>query len=444
MDLIEQKIVDIIDEHQHEIIEFGRDIFQHAELGYKEFRTAQKFTEFLQKLQLPVQNELAITGVKGYISGQQQDITLALIGELDALRIAQHPFANPSTEGAHACGHHAQLAGVIGAAIALSDADIRPHLAGNVVLFAVPSEEYGEIEFKSGLIKQQKIRYGGGKSELIRIGAFDDIDLSLAHHSDQRGVSVGQGVNNGFVSKAVRYIGKASHAAARPEQGINAVNASSIGLTAIAYQRETFRDEDHIRIHTICTKGGDLVNVIPGEVKLESLVRGKNVQAIKDAAQKYDRALKAGAYAIGADIEIETLPGYLPTLPQLPHPALLAAAQTVVGAAQVRQISPDTHIAGSTDVGDLQHIQPVLTFKTGGVSGELHALDFKVSDEYEAYIVTAKIFALTAYKLLKQGALAAKQIVADYQPQFTKQQYIQYMESFINSERFDSELNLIK
>ena len=75
---------------------------------------------------------------------------------------------------------------------------------------------------------------------------------------------------------------------------------------------ETFRDEDSIRVHPIITHGGSQVNVIPGEVRIETYVRGKTVEAILDANRKVDRALRAGALALGAQVEIETLPGYIP------------------------------------------------------------------------------------------------------------------------------------
>ena len=88
---------------------------------------------------------------------------------------------------------------------------------------------------------------------------------------------------------------------------------------------------------------------------------------------------------------------------------------------------------GSTDVGDVQHIQPVFTFNTGGASGSgLHSVDFDIDDEELAYIVTAKIFALTAYRFLKGGAEAARRLVDDYKPVFTKQEYIDFMESMIS------------
>lgn len=415
LDETEKRIVDLIEANRDEIIAFARDMYTHAELGYKEFKTAEKFTRLMKKLNLPVKEHLAVTGVKAYLNEEKKDnVSLALIGELDALRIPEHKYANPETQAAHCCGHHAQMAGVIGAAFALTDSKVKETLDGQVVFFAVPAEEYGEIEFKNQLTKEGKIRYGGGKCELIRIGAFDDIDLDIVHHTEDEDICVGATSNNGFVSKVIRYKGVAAHAAGAPYKGINALNAASLGLSALAYQRETFKDEDHVRVHPIITKGGNLVNVVPDEVVIETLVRASNKDAIADAAFKTDRAFKAGAAAIGATCQITT--------------ATSEKEYTVVE----KDISH--HSGGSTDVGDVQHIQPVLTFNTGGKVNGLHTVDFDIVDEELAYIVTAKIFALSAYRLLRNGAVKAKEIVKNYHPVFTKEEYIQYMDSFLTYE----------
>ena len=139
----------------------------------------------------------------------------------------------------------------------------------------------------------------------------------------------------------------------------------------------------------------------------------------------------AGAVAVGAKVEIETMPGYLPTIPVDAPEELVEAAKLAAGDKYNVNVvdATSTPSGGSTDVGDVQHLQPVFTFNTGGAVGSgLHSVDFDVNDEELAYIVTAKIFALTAYRLLKGGAVAAKKLVDDYKPIFTKQEYIDFME----------------
>ena len=435
MDRIEQRIIEIIDKNRDEIIAFGRDIHNHAEMGYKEHRTSEKFAQALEQLDLGVMRHLAITGVKSTLKSERDNaVCVALLGEYDALMIPENASSNPETGAAHCCGHDAQLTGVLGAAMALCDDQVRKELCGNVCFFGVPSEEYGEVEFKDGLMRAGKIRYGGGKSELIRIGAFDDVDMCIAHHSGIVPLSVGSGTNSGFVSKVIRYKGKASHAAGSPDKGINALNAASLGLSAMSMIRETFRDEEHVRVHAIMTKGGDLVNVIPNNVVLEGLVRALTMDGVQETEVKFDRAFLGGAISMGAGIEISTRPGYLPVIPVKDNQVLLEAAAVAAPHIKAVVTPAHSHGGGSTDVGDVQHIMPVLQFRTGGFTGVTHGVDFTVVDEDMYYILTAKMFALATYRLLRNNANKAKDLVNSYQPKLTKESYTAYMESMIRDE----------
>ena len=143
-----------------------------------------------------------------------------------------------------------------------------------------------------------KIDFTCGKAQMIKDGVFDDIDATIMQHTticnDDYTAGATSG-NHGFVGKLIKYTGKPSHAGAAPWDGINALNAAILGLMGVNLQRETFKDEDRIRIHPIITKGGDIVNVVPADVRLESYVRGASPRAILDASAKMDRALKAGA-----------------------------------------------------------------------------------------------------------------------------------------------------
>ncbi len=142
MDRIEQKIIDIIDQNAEKIIAFGDDIWHHAELGYQEHRTSEKFCEVLDELNLSYEKNLAVTGVKSYLKDKTEgEVRIALMGEMDALPIADHVDADPETGAAHCCGHDDQITGVMGAALALTDPEIKAALGGNIVFFGVPSEE---------------------------------------------------------------------------------------------------------------------------------------------------------------------------------------------------------------------------------------------------------------------------------------------------------------
>ena len=85
----------------------------------------------------------------------------------------------------------------------------------------------------------------------------------------------------------------------------------------------------------------------------------------------------------------------------------------------------------STDVGDLFAIMPVLNFTFGGSVGALHTKDYKVTKPYTAHVLPAKMMALLAYRLLKDGAAEAKKVMADYQAPYTLQEYKDYVDEFV-------------
>ena len=443
MDKLEQKICDIIDSKQEEIIAFGRDIWTHAELGYREFRTAGKFTDVLENLGIETVKGLAITGAKGYLKGKDyKGTTVALMGEYDALPIANHPDVNPETGASHCCGHNAQITGVMGAALALSDPAIRDALDDNIVFFGVPAEEFVEVDLKSKMIDEGKIGYGGGKCELIRIGALDDIDIVVGHHTSPAvQLSLSNGTNNGFVNKSITFTGKAAHAAGAPQNGIDAYNAAKVAQMAVDVQRESFRDADTVRIHGFTVSGGSATNVIADKIVLEYYVRANNVAAVKDASKKFDRAMRAGAIATGAGLEIKTFAGYLPLVPVQETTAVVEALNdanasvgnkyTISGVGEVR------HSTGSTDYGALANPLPTIQLGTGGFKGVLHNPDVMPTDEYLAYVMTAKVFALAGYKLLKNGGTYAKAMIDSYKALMTKEEYIAYMDSMMSSEKIE-------
>src|SRR5437660_5788648 len=315
-DELKRRIFEAIDRRADEIIGIGERILKNPEMGFKEVKTAALVHETFQRLGLESRAGLAMTGVRADVRGRAgEGPTFALLGELDGLRVAGHPQADPATGAAHACGHNAQVAGMLGAAMGLVDAKAFDHLAGRVALFAVPAEEGGDIEWRQAQIRTGKLEFPCGKQELMKLGCFDDVDLAMMIHTNWRAEDGKAGVpasNNGRVGKTARFVGRAAHAGGAPHMGVNALYAAQIALAGINAVRETFRDDDTIRVHPILTHGGSQVNVIPGEARIETYVRGRTLEGIRDANQKVDRALRAGALALGAEVEIETLPGYLP------------------------------------------------------------------------------------------------------------------------------------
>jgi amidohydrolase len=425
-DDLKRQVYAAIDARADEIIGLGEQIRRTPELGFKEFKTAGLVEKTLGRIGLSPRTGLAITGVRADLPGGGGDgPTFAMLGELDALVVAGHPEADPATGAAHACGHNAQVAGLLGAAMGLVDAKAAPHLAGRLVFFAVPAEEYGDVEWRVSQARAGKLEFLGGKPELLRRGHFDDVDLSMMIHGTSRPEDGKAGVpasNNGCIVKTVRYLGKAAHAGGAPHLGVNALYAAQIALLGINAIRETFRDEDTIRVHPIITHGGSQVNVIPGEARMETYVRGRTVEAIMEANARVDRALRAGALALGAQVEIETLPGYMP----MQCDATMAAyfkdtATRLVGEENYRQIG---HRTGSTDMGDLSQVMPVLHPYIGGARGTGHGADYEIVDKPLMYLAPAKALAAMAIDLLFDGAAGARRVLEAARPPMTREQYL--------------------
>ncbi len=436
---LKQRVYQAIDKRSEEIVNLGEQIRKNPELGFKEVKTARLVEETFSRLGLSAKSGLAMTGVRADVAGRAgTGPTFAVLGELDALVVTGHPVADPQTGAAHACGHNAQVAGLLGAAMGLLDSKAFDHLAGRVVFFAVPAEEYGDIEWRISQARAGKLEFLGGKPELLRLGHFDDVDLSMMIHTTSRTEDGKTGVpvsNNGCIVKTLKYIGRASHAGGAPHQGINALYAAQIGLAAINAIRETFRDEDTIRVHPIITHGGSQVNVIPGEVRLETYVRGRTVEAILDANKKVDRAFKAGALALGAKVEIETLPGYMPmTCDATMAKMYRENAAALVGADNFRQIG---HRTGSTDMGDLSMVMPVLHPYMGGATGSGHGADYMIVDQQLAYLGTAKGLAGMVIDLLSEGATGAKEVLKTSKPPMTREQYLSFQRGLAKREVYE-------
>jgi len=249
-----------------------------------------------------------------------------------------------------------------------------------------------------------------GKQELIHIGAFDDIDMTMMIHVHALTPDFKLFVNGtslGFESKKIIFEGKAAHGS-EPFNGVNAPNVAMLALMGINANRETFRDEDRVRIHPIITNGGDIVNVIPSKAVIETYVRGATSEAIEDACKKVDNAVNAGVMAVGAKCTIKNERGYK----SLHQDKKLSAVfeENALMFNPEEKIYHNVDKSGSIDMGDLSEIMPVIQPTMGGFSGALHSKDFDIIDKEAVYISASKILAYTAYDLLKNSAEKAIEI----------------------------------
>ena len=415
-----------IDARRDDILAFADSVAAEPELGFKEYKTAEKFASLLRGLGREPRTGVANTGVIDVFKGAKSELRVAVMGELDAILVADHPDADPITGAVHACGHNAQLSAVAAIACALHDTGLMDELDGDIVLMGVPAEENVEITYRNKLREEGKLWFLSGKQEFIRLGEFDDIDVSVMQHSAVAAPGFKAGASsvcNGFTVKLINYKGKAAHAGAAPFEGVNALNAAMLGLMAVHAQRETFRDEDHIRVHPIITKGGDIVNIVPADVRLESYVRGSNTAAILEASEKVNRAFRSGADAVGAECEIIELPGYLPVIQCEELNALMyRELQSLVGDGVLNDCPGFG--GGSTDLGDVSHLMPAIQSFFAGVEGGLHTKDFCLKDKDLAILTAAKAMLCLVIELLYGGAEVGKKIKKGFKPVLTKEQYL--------------------
>lgn len=428
MDLkeLKERIYNSTDTNREKIISLAEKILKNPETGYFEEKTSALVRKTFDEYEIKYEYPLAITGVKAKLKGRKSLFNVCIIGELDAVKCSGHEFASQSG-ASHACGHNAQIAYMLGAAIAIKESGIMSELDGDITFFAVPAEEFIEIEQRKNLINEGKINFLGGKQQLIFEGAFDDVDMAMMIHAlpnEPEAVAFTRCSNLGFLAKTITFYGKAAHGST-PYEGTNALNAAALSILGIHSNRETFTEAEKIRIHPIITKGGDVVNSVPDEVCIDTYVRGATFDAIKKGDNAVERSVHGASDMIGTKVCIENIPGYLPLFEDETLSEIFENNASVF--IDDKNIIKNQTITGSTDIGDLSNLIPVIQPSMGGFSGNLHGVNFTVENKDYAYILPAKILAATAAELLFDNAKKAKNVTENFKPKMTKNQYLNYL-----------------
>ena len=426
-----QDIIRAVEAHRRLILDAERFIWQHPETGYREVVTSDYMAQKFRALGYELTMAEGITGFYTVVDTGREGPEVLVLGELDSIICPDHKDADPVTGAVHSCGHNAQCAALLGVAAALTDKKILDKLCGRIRLCAVPAEELLEIEYRSKLIKQGKIKYYGGKSEFMSRGYFDGVDLAfMVHTSGSYSVNGG---SVGCMAKNIIYKGTAAHAGGSPWNGRNALYAATCGLNAINAIRETFMERDCIRVHPIITHGGDMVNAIPETVRLESYVRGKTFEAIAKANRKVNQALCGAALSLDTNVEIIDLPGYAPLVNDKNMVELAREAATL--ALPEQEFTVKTSFStGSTDMGDLSCVMPVVHPYAGGARGKSHGNDYEIYDPELACVDCAKWQVAMLCLLLGNGGARAKDIVEKYEPMFDSfSAFLDYQDSIFRN-----------
>jgi metal-dependent amidase/aminoacylase/carboxypeptidase family protein len=178
-------------------------------------------------------------------------------------------------------------------------------------------------------------------------------------------------------------------------------------------------------VHGIVTKGGTSVNSVPAEAVYEGRVRGRDMAAVDKVAARVERCFKAGALAIGCDLEITTVPGYMPLRNNPRLDELFAAnARSIAGPNSVVTQPYDETRGGSTDMGDLSHLLPVIHPYVTAARGSAHGADYLIADYDLAVIQSAKVVVATVIDLLADGARAAIEVKQGVAPAMTRAEYV--------------------
>ena len=426
-----QDIIKAVDKNRQLILDAEKFIWEHPETGYRETATSEYMAKKFEELGYKLTYAESITGFFTEIDTGKQGPKILILGELDSIICPSHPDADKVTGAVHACGHNAQSATLLGVAAALKDRSVLEKFCGRIMLCAVPAEEMIELEYRNKLIEEGKIKYYGGKCEFLSRGYFDGVDIAfMIHHST---TSCGIAGAVGILAKSITYKGVSAHAGGSPWSGHNALYAATCGLNAANAIRETFRDSDLIRFHPIITDGGSVVNAIPERAKIESYVRGRSYEAILSANDRINKALIGAALSLDTNIDISERAGYAPLVNDKNLLEITKESFEELFPNEEYVLSSNIS-TGSTDMGDLSCIMPVVHPYIGGASGTAHGNDYRISDPELACVSNAKLHLMMLLKLLENNAKRANKVISEANPPFaSKEEYLSYIDGLTRS-----------
>jgi amidohydrolase len=327
----------------------------------------------------------AFTGLAG--SGAPR---IAFLAEYDAL---------PGL--GHACGHNLIGTASLGAALAVRS--VLDRVAGSVFLVGCPAEEKG-----------------GGKIALVEAGIFAGTDAAMLVHPSNRTEMVKLAL--GMRELTVEFFGKASHAAAAPDQGVNALDAAVLAYAGIGVMRQQVRSD--ARIHGIITHGGQAPNIIPEYAAARYYVRALDLAYMDDLFGRVVSCCEAAARATGCRVKLTSAgKDYQPYKPVYSFAEMFQRNLESLG--ETVDQGPVDRELGSTDVGNVSQavptIQPMVQICPREVACHMAAFaDAAASDAgHRAMFAATKAMAMTALDLLTDP-VALERVVAEFRGQASR------------------------
>jgi len=377
LDDLKKRAVDEIEARRDQLIELSLRIHANPETAFREAKAAGWLTDYLEAEGFAVERGICQIGTAFRASYGNGRPRVAFLAEYDALAGI-----------GHGCGHNIIAMASLGAAIATKA--IVPEVGGTALVIGTPAEESG-----------------GGKVFMADRGAFDDLDVAMLVHPGNRDVAVTYAL--ALVALGVQYFGKAAHAAARPEAGINALDALIIAYNSVSALRQHIRDS--ARIHGIITDGGQAVNVVPERAAGAFLIRAEDDAYLEELEEKVLACFRAGAEATGARLEYR----WGEEARYRAMRANRALAETyrcnmeALGR-QVQEAEPKRHL-GSTDMGNVSALVPAIhpTVAIAPPDVSIHTAEFRDVSASEAghrgLLDAAKAMAMTAVDVLLDAEL---------------------------------------
>ena len=326
-----------IDARRDDLLDLSHRIHAHPETAFKEERSSAWVADALAAAGFEVERGVAGLPTALRASAGPGPLTVAVCAEYDAL---------PGV--GHACGHNVIAASAVGAGIGL--AEVAADLGLRVLVMGTPAEEDG-----------------GGKIVLLRAGAFDGAHAAMMMHPSPYESPAMPVI--AITQFGVRFRGKAAHASAYPELGINAADAQVVAQVAIGLLRQHLRKSD--RVHGIVTKGGDAANIVPEDTAATYMVRATTLDELAEVRARVMRCFEAGALATGATLVIDDdrVPysemRHDPDLVELYRRNAEAVGRVFPGPEDLPERGP-----GSTDMGNVSlampSIHPTMAIESDG------------------------------------------------------------------------------
>lgn len=369
---LKQRAITTIDAMRDELVQLSETIHAHPEIAFQEFESCHRLSDALESHGFTVARGVGgiATAFRAEARGTREHPAIAFLAEYDAL---------PNL--GHACGHNIVSISALGAAFALQK--MIGELPGRVLVIGTPAEESG-----------------GGKVIMLEHGAFDGVDATMLAHPAAR-TMVARG-SLASVRMDVEFFGKASHAAAAPEDGINALEAMLAMFHNINALRLHLKAD--ARVHGIITHGGTAANIIPDYAAGKFSIRASQQSYADEILQRVIQCGHAGASATGARFEYKITGGSADIVVNKTMAQAFAENWRALGI--VVNEPRQNERMGSTDHGNVSHripsIHPYIQVAPAGTAG--HTVAFREAaismDGHAGLLNAAKGMAMTALDLM--------------------------------------------